>query len=71
MSRTTNRYEFRYVWAWRERLGMPCLGGERVGQRCRVVVRGRGNSAWVEFEDGFSACVSRNGLRRVELEEPA
>jgi len=55
--------EFPYVWSWRERLGMPCLAG-RFGQRCRVVVRGAMNSAWIEFEDGFGAVVSRNGLRR-------
>ena len=56
--------EFPYVYGWRERLGMPSLPG-RFGSRCRVVVRGGMNSAWVEFEDGFQACISRNALRRA------
>jgi hypothetical protein len=56
---------FPYVWTWAQRLEQPCLDGTRKGQRCRVVVRGPLNSAWIEFEDGFGAIVSRNGLRRA------
>jgi len=33
--------------------------------RCRVVVRGRMNSALVLFEDGKRFVTSRNGLRRI------
>ena len=56
--------DYPYVWTWAARLGMPCLPG-RKGARCRVVVRGRMNSAWIAFEDGYEAVVSRNGLRRA------
>lgn len=56
--------EFPYVWRWSESVGLPSLPG-RKGTRCRVVVRDRMNKAWVEFEDGFEAVVSRNGLRRA------
>ena len=35
---------------------------DRKGQACRVIARGRMNSALVEFEDGFRAVVSRNAL---------
>jgi hypothetical protein len=54
---------FVYEWRWMQSVGLPSLPG-RKGQHCRVVVRDRMNKAWVEFEDGLSAVVSRNGLRR-------
>lgn len=59
---------YRYCWA--RAFGEPSLGGVRKGQTCRVVAwgpRGRGftgNSALVEFADGFRAVVSRNSLRK-------
>lgn len=37
---------------------------DRKGQACRVLARGRMNSALVEFEDGFRMIASRNGLRK-------
>ena len=46
----------------------------RKGRQCRLVARGAFNSAWVVFEDGYSAIVSRNALRKIPLEmqiEPA
>lgn len=48
--------EFPYVWFW-HRMG-------RKGQPCRVVCRGKMNSALLEFEDGFRTVTSRSGLRR-------
>ena len=55
---------YRYVWGPRFRVpGMPVL--DRKGQTCRLLARGRMNSALVEFEDGYLAVVSRNALRRV------
>jgi len=42
----------------------------RKGQLCRVIVRGRMNSAWVEFEDGFQAVTSRNALRKARAPIP-
>jgi hypothetical protein len=49
------------VWAWRVRPG----DRDRKGERCRVLVRGRMNSALVQFEDGAKFVTSRNGLRRA------
>lgn len=37
----------------------------RKGQLCRVLVRGKMNSALIEFEDGFKVVTSRNGLRKA------
>jgi hypothetical protein len=56
--------EFPYVYRWRRYLGMPVLGGERKGQLCRVLVRGKRNSCLIEFPDGYRAVTSRNALRR-------
>lgn len=55
-----------YLWAWSKRptseWGRP---GNRKGKACRVLVMSaRMNSALVEWEDGYRAVVSRNGLRR-------
>ena len=36
----------------------------RKGQACRVICRGKMNSALVEFEDGFKMVTSRNALRK-------
>lgn len=52
--------DFPYIWFWRVRLG------DRKGTRCRVVCRATTmNSALIEFEDGFRACVSRNALQKA------
>lgn len=57
---------FQYFWAWGPRAkpiaGLECMDPK--GQKCRVLVRGKMNSALIEFEDGFQAVVSRNGMRR-------
>lgn len=50
------------MYAWGPRL----MGFSRKGQPCRVLVRGKMNSALIEFEDGFRAVVSRNALRRAK-----
>lgn len=52
-------FPYRYAWGVRYPRTL-----NRKGQCCRVLVRGRMNSALVEFEDGFRAVVSRNALRR-------
>lgn len=58
-----------YTWNWGPRMRpigeLKCL--DRKGQKCRVIARGRMNSAMIEFEDGFRAVVSRNGIRRLSL----
>ena len=58
-----------YRWAWScagTRDGIP-YGAHmqgRKGMACRVLCRGRMNSALVEFADGARVVTSRNGLRR-------
>jgi hypothetical protein len=47
---------FPYIYFW-NRMG-------RKGQFCKVIARGKMNSCWVEFEDGFAAITSRNALRK-------
>jgi hypothetical protein len=54
-----------YTYSWEPRFRvLPVL--DRKGQQCRVLARGRLNSALVEFEDGEQHVVSRNALRRIE-----
>lgn len=58
--------EILYRYAWGPRLvvpGLPVL--DRKGELCRVIARGRMNSALIEFvSDGYRAVISRNALRR-------
>ena len=59
---------FPYQWRWNKwpTASGSWAPGNRAGQRCRVVVRGRRmNAALVEFEDGALFVLSRNGLARV------
>ena len=51
---------YRYAWGNNEKRAML------KGKRCKVIVRGRMNSALVEFENGQREIVSRNALRRVK-----
>jgi hypothetical protein len=60
-----NSAEYIYAWGprmkgWRGSLKQL----DRKGERCRVIARGRMNSAMVEFADGERHVVSRNALRR-------
>ncbi|HVW21129.1 MAG TPA: hypothetical protein VHC86_07915 [Opitutaceae bacterium] len=43
----------------------------RKGQRCRILARGRLNTALVQFQDGHLAVVSRNALRKAPEAGPA
>lgn len=62
-----------YVWRWR-RVQVLDTGeyrrhpfAARIGTRCRVLARGRLNSAAIEFKsDGHRAVVSRNALRKAK-----
>lgn len=54
-----------HVWRWRTRLA------ERHGQACRVVARGRLNSALVAFADGELVVTSRWAVRRIATPEKA
>jgi hypothetical protein len=47
-----------HEWYWRTRLP------ERKGQRCRVLIVGKLNSAMVEFEDGLRVITDRRAVRR-------
>ena len=49
-----------HIWRWKVKLG------ERFGQRCHVICRGKLNSALVEFEDGFKVVTSKYAVRRIE-----
>lgn len=55
------KYMSEHPYVWRVRARLP----ERYGTRCRVLVRGKMNSALVQFEDGYKVVTSRNYLRRV------
>jgi hypothetical protein len=63
--------EFPYRWSWGQQpdwkkgTGPRVFDRDRKGERCRVVCRGKMNSALIEFEDGYKAVVSRWGLRRA------
>lgn len=50
-----------YLYAWRNNEKRETL----YARRCRVIYRGRPNSALVEFENGQREVVSRNALRKV------
>ena len=50
-----------YPYYWRVKTRLP----ERKGTRCRVLARGKMNSALVEFEDGYKVVTSRNYFRKV------
>lgn len=52
--------DYPYVWVVRTRLP------ERRGQRLRVLLRGKMNSALVEFEGGARYVTSRNYLRKAK-----
>jgi len=47
-----------YTWGNNEKRAML------KGKKCRVVARGKMNSALVEFEGGQREVISRNALRR-------
>jgi hypothetical protein len=54
-----------YVYAWGPRFRVPGLAVlDRKGQRCKLLVRGRMNSALVEFPDGVRHVISRSALRK-------
>lgn len=67
--------EFPYRWAWGQKMGYDRGTPPRVfdrcrkGERCRVLARGRMNSAAVQFADGYTVVTSRNGLRRAAEED--
>lgn len=52
----------RYRYAWGNNEKRATLHG----RTCRVIHRGRPNSALVEFDDGQREIVSRNALRKLE-----
>jgi hypothetical protein len=49
-----------YLYRWKSKYPRTL---DRKGQLCRVLARGRMNSALIEFQDGFRAIVSRNALK--------
>ena len=55
----------KYLYAWQNNEKRK----ELYGRRFRVLYRGRPNSALVEFENGQREVISRNAIRRIELEK--
>ena len=57
---------FPYLWYWKKWLP------ERKSQPCRVIVRGKMNSALVEFPDGYRVVTSRWAIRKKDhaMKEP-
>ncbi len=53
--------DFPYRFAWRNNDKRATL----YSRHCRVLVRGKFNSALVEFENGQREIISRNALRKV------
>jgi len=51
----------KYVWFWKSKLG------ERKGELCIILARGKMNSILVEFEDGYKVITSRYAVRKVKL----
>jgi hypothetical protein len=49
---------YTHIWFWKKRLG------DRKGQPCRVLARGKMNSILVEFADGFKVVTSRYAVRK-------
>ena len=54
--------EYPYIYTWKNNDKREIL----YGKRFRILVRGRANSALVEFEDGTREVISRNALRKVQ-----
>lgn len=54
---------FPYEWRWKQRMG------DRYGQPCALLAKGRMNTALLEFPDGFRVTTSLNGIRRRKAEE--
>ena len=52
-------FEITHTWYWKGILG------NRKGQPCRIVCRGKLNNVLVEFEDGFRVVTSRYAVRKV------
>jgi hypothetical protein len=49
-----------YRWFWRAKLG------ERKGQPCRVLARGKMQSVLVEFDDGYRVITGRHAVRKAK-----
>ncbi|MFH2076581.1 MAG: hypothetical protein ABIJ57_14760 [Pseudomonadota bacterium] len=54
-----------YRYVWKNNSKRKTL----YGRLCTVIYRGRPNSALVEFENGQREIISRNAIRRIELEK--
>lgn len=60
----------RYTWYWRQTKYGPLeerLQG-RVGEECRVFVRGRDGKLGVEFADGYRVVAMRRAVRRLRTD---
>ena len=55
--------EYPYVFKWKNNEKRKAL----FEKKCRVLVRGRANSALVEFEDGQREVISRNAIKNDRI----
>ncbi len=63
--------EYPLVYAWKLCALWGPKGSPFYGLRCRIIARGGLNSRLVEFEDGNTAIVSGNSLRKAKALPPA
>ena len=54
-----------FPYYWRVRTRLPW----RFGKRCRVLARGKKNTALIEFTDGCRVTTSRNYIRKVAISD--
>lgn len=66
-----SRTVYAYVWSWGTCGGKYPVLGQRKGDMCRILARGKMNSALIEFLDGYRVVTSRNGLRRRLVRSPS
>jgi len=55
---TASKYPYVYVWGNNPRRALM------KNRRCKIIARGKMNSVEVEFENGESAVISGNALRK-------
>jgi len=55
----TDQYPYVYVWDNNEKRH------QLVGQKCRIISRGKMNTILVEFEGGAKETISGNAIRKI------
>ena len=55
------KYQYPYVYAW----GNNEKRSRLIGQKCRIISKGKLNSIFVEFEDRQKEIISGNAIRKI------